>query len=272
MTASGKVKPLTLHWRYELRRELTEAGAEFLENQLEMTFPWLFRPEEWIVGFRRLPGPDDEISHIRATRLVGGPGLVFEAVTSRADYDPALLGRFEKLVRAALNELDRADPSQDSLTGILNRNGFRTQIERSVVSADLSDDQRLWIYLIDLDGFKAINDHGGHEAGDQVLKAAARRIASVLPREVAFGRMGGDEFAAAWIADETQGETLLETIRGAFGSPLDVSGVPVLITASVGAASGDGLKSNVDEILVQADEAMYRAKVAKKTGVHAYSS
>jgi len=62
MTAGGHAGPPTVRWRHDLDRPLTEREAEFLETELGMTFPWLFHPEEWIVGFRVLEAAEDEIA------------------------------------------------------------------------------------------------------------------------------------------------------------------------------------------------------------------
>jgi diguanylate cyclase (GGDEF)-like protein len=118
------------------------------------------------------------------------------------------------------------------------------------------------VLLLDLDGFKQINDTLGHEAGDEVLREVARRIDQAVRTEDTAARLGGDEFAvlAEDLADDDAALTIAERITAALGRPVTFGGRPLSIGASIGIAySGDG-PADPDDILRRADAAMYHAK------------
>jgi hypothetical protein len=96
---------LTVHWRHEIRRAVSEAEVDMIESQLRMEMPWIHRQEEWIVGYRILPTGHDEIAQLRATRIRESNGLAFEAVTSRPDYKRFDLKELERSVRSVLADL-----------------------------------------------------------------------------------------------------------------------------------------------------------------------
>lgn len=145
----------------------------------------------------------------------------------------------------------------DYLTGLPNRRLF----DRLCRDLDEGDRQRrLAVVQLDLDRFKEANDAFGHEAGDMVLKAAARAIRSVLgPKDVA-ARMGGDEFVLVCVDMESEaelrrrGQKLLERI----GRGIDFLGKPIASGASIGVAIGEGRP--VASLLKDADAALYSAK------------
>ena len=117
---------------------------------------------------------------------------------------------------------------------------------------------------IDLDGFKRVNDSLGHPAGDQLLKVAAARIRKTLRRTDLLFRMGGDEFTVILtelVSDDDAGE-MAQRIIQAVSAPVTLEDRSVGVGASVGIAiyPGDGLEQ--DELLRNADFAMYRAKQA----------
>ena len=146
--------------------------------------------------------------------------------------------------------------STDPLTGIPNRRAF---IERVTAAADTGAAMsRTVVCLVDLDGFKAVNDREGHLAGDGVLKEVAAALAAAVRDDDTVARLGGDEFAVlARTAPELTGEALAERLRAAVAARAGAQGV----TASVGLATletGD----DVESVLHRADEAMYRATTA----------
>ena len=146
--------------------------------------------------------------------------------------------------------------STDALTGIPNRRAF---IERITSAVDAgTPDPATVVCLVDLDGFKGVNDRDGHLAGDAVLKDVAAALAGAVRDTDTVARLGGDEFAVlARTAPESTGETLADRLRVAVA----VSGARHGVTASLGLATlepGD----DVESVLHRADEAMYRAKTA----------
>ena len=144
----------------------------------------------------------------------------------------------------------------DPLTGIPNRRAFLDRVSAAV-------DAAAWghptvVCLVDLDGFKAVNDAGGHAAGDAMLKDVASALAAAVRETDTVARLGGDEFAVlADVSVSFAGEMLAERLRGAVARVGQASGV----TASVGVAEvqpGDA----VEDLMHRADAAMYRSKTA----------
>ncbi|MCO8269397.1 GGDEF domain-containing protein [Actinoplanes sp. TRM 88003] len=145
----------------------------------------------------------------------------------------------------------------DSLTGLCNRAAFHER-GRSL----LARHPGATVLLIDLDGFKPVNDRLGHAAGDEVLAVVARRLrAEVRPGDL-VARLGGDEFAL--VLSGPGAPDAVSRIRSALTEPMVVRGENVTVGASVGAASGD---SSLDTLLHRADTAMYAAKSARRLSV-----
>jgi diguanylate cyclase (GGDEF)-like protein len=141
----------------------------------------------------------------------------------------------------------------DPLTGCLNRRAFLDRLDRAAADADGG-----WVVcLVDLDGFKGVNDRSGHAAGDAVLRAVTAALSGVVRETDTVARLGGDEFAVLAEAAPGEEEPLAARLRDAVAAVGADSGV----TASVGATvvrSGDEGR----EVLSRADQAMYRSKGA----------
>ncbi|UOY03125.1 GGDEF domain-containing protein [Blastococcus sp. PRF04-17] len=144
----------------------------------------------------------------------------------------------------------------DPLTGIPNRRAFLERLHDAVHAAAWG--HQTVLCLVDLDGFKGVNDAGGHAAGDELLKAVARALGGAVRETDTVARLGGDEFAVLADVDVAfSGEMLAERLRGAVAAVGGASGV----TASVGVAEvepGD----DVEDLMHRADAAMYRSKSA----------
>jgi diguanylate cyclase (GGDEF)-like protein len=146
--------------------------------------------------------------------------------------------------------------STDPLTGIPNRRAYLERVGDAVEAAAWG--HQTVVCLVDLDGFKAVNDAGGHAAGDTMLQAVASALGGAVRETDTVARLGGDEFAV--LADTSvgfSGEMLAERLRAAVAGVGGASGV----TASVGVAEvepGD----DVADLMHRADAAMYRSKTA----------
>ena len=146
----------------------------------------------------------------------------------------------------------------DQLTGLLNRTGMGEAVDQAV-----ERDGQAALLLVDLDGFKAVNDQLGHAAGDAVLAEVATRISAVLAAGETAARHGGDEFAVLsparpgpWMRSRVA--AFAAAVRG----PMDLpSGDQVQVRASVGAA----VAADVRELWESADRAMYERKHARHT-------
>ena len=163
----------------------------------------------------------------------------------------------------------------DALTGIPNRSLFNDRLEKSILHAERKSGSAAVLFL-DLDRFKPINDSLGHSAGDQVLRCVAKRLQECIREEDTVARMGGDEFAIV-LSDlpsvEVAEDVVINTanrIISRFVQPFLIEGRDVFTSASVGIAvfPCDGTVS--DELLRNADMAMYSAKKSGKNKYQFY--
>jgi diguanylate cyclase (GGDEF)-like protein len=139
----------------------------------------------------------------------------------------------------------------DMLSGLPNRRAFE---DRAARLKDFSDSKPLAVLMMDLDGFKPVNDSEGHEAGDRILALMARTIAAGLREGDFVARLGGDEFAALLPGtDLDEAEALAERLR----AKVQVAGSDASVTASIGVAM---LEDDVRRALLRADVALYDAK------------
>ena len=150
----------------------------------------------------------------------------------------------------------------DSLTGLPNRAAFLTAVEGL-----LGDDRGATVVLLDLDGFKAVNDTHGHAAGDALLTETGLRLRAALrPGEVA-ARLGGDEFALLLdgTSDQTALRARLDALVDALSLPVALDGASVVVGASVGTAQAPAQGRSVDRLMRAADTAMYQCKRDRRT-------
>ncbi len=181
----------------------------------------------------------------------------------------AIVHRADRVITQQDREADEREATiryqahHDALTALPNRVRFAQRMQQ-VLALAKRDRRRFALMYIDLDGFKRVNDSLGHPAGDHLLKVAAARIRKTLRRTDLLFRMGGDEFTVILTelpSDDDAGEMAHRIIQ-AVSAPLTLGDRPVRVGASVGIAiyPGDGLEQ--DELLRNADFAMYRAKQA----------
>lgn len=153
----------------------------------------------------------------------------------------------------------------DALTGLPNRALFSDRIDLALAHARRHG-ERLAVCLLDLDGFKAVNDELGHQAGDRLLRKVARRLKDTLRSEDTAARIGGDEFALLIGELNTSGqcEYVLKRILDALATPYVIDDTEVRVTASIGATLFPADSVDPDQLLRHADHAMYTAKLAGK--------
>ncbi|QLF70092.1 GGDEF domain-containing protein [Peteryoungia desertarenae] len=154
-----------------------------------------------------------------------------------------------------LQVLVRTDP----LTGLLNRRGFIEAFESLRSRPGTSS---IALLLFDLDHFKSINDTHGHGTGDGVLQHFARIGRALLPDVAAFGRTGGEEFAAAIPVTEARDAALIaETVRQALADRgIDLEDRELVVTTSIGIAVMPRADADLDKLMTSADRALYKAK------------
>ncbi|MRW90925.1 diguanylate cyclase [Duganella sp. FT80W] len=167
-----------------------------------------------------------------------------------------------ELERKRLIEELRKRADTDYLTGILNRRAFAKAGNRRLHHAR-ERNELLAVLLFDIDHFKSVNDNHGHEAGDQVLIQVSELVRNELRDGEILARHGGEEFVVMPSnCTREQAGLLAERLRSAIArEPLTISGGQVLrVTASFGVASASGPQAALDDLLHQADLALYRAK------------
>jgi diguanylate cyclase (GGDEF)-like protein len=163
-----------------------------------------------------------------------------------------------KRLEAQLRELATTDP----LSGLDNRRAFLDK-SAALLEHCRRHQQDCAVLMLDIDRFKSINDRHGHAIGDQAIVACAQLMRATLRDADVLGRMGGEEFAALLpLANDKAALETAERLRSAVQAlriPLD-SGGDLRFTVSIGATQLDGRITSVESLLVEADEALYRAK------------
>ncbi len=166
--------------------------------------------------------------------------------------------------RKALQDELTHQAFHDSLTGLFNRAVFRDRVDHALERAKRSA-LNIAVLLLDLDGFKTVNDSLGHDAGDELLVAVGQRLEEAGRASDTVARIGGDEFAILLEdqADELSARSMADRLLHELTTPFEVRGREVFVRASIGialAASG----ARTDELIRNADTAMYAAKRAGK--------
>ncbi|WFU12113.1 bifunctional diguanylate cyclase/phosphodiesterase (plasmid) [Rhizobium sp. CB3090] len=157
-------------------------------------------------------------------------------------------GRLRRLTEAA-----RFEASHDSLSGLFNRHGILDMLDRLDSSYSAVS-----LYMIDLDGFKAVNDAWGHAVGDQLIRIVAKALQDCHPEIHASARLGGDEFALVQFGSASHRD-IEDSILKLFRTPFKIGGRTIEVGTSIGMASRVGDITSL-ELLRRADMALYRAK------------
>jgi diguanylate cyclase (GGDEF)-like protein len=158
-----------------------------------------------------------------------------------------------------LSDANRKLAHHDSLTGLPNRRSFIAQAEARVNTIKAGGGAGFALGIVDLDGFKAVNDLYGHATGDALLIEASRRMAQIAGPSIVFARLGGDEFGILAAQDVDLagfGRTLCEVLR----QPYELDDVTAEVTSSCGFAEFGADCSTTSELFEHADYALYQAK------------
>jgi len=160
----------------------------------------------------------------------------------------------------------------DPLTGLPNRVLLSDRLHQAIAAAQRHG-RRLAVVYLDLDGFKPVNDRHGHDVGDQLLRALAGRLRSVVREVDTVGRIGGDEFVGV-LPDLASLESAVPVFRRMLAEamrPVVIGELSLQVSASVGVAYYEGAPEvDADQLLRQADQAMYQAKLAGKNRFHIF--
>ena len=205
----------------------------------------------------RLLRADDSVIHaeIVGVQLLDNP-----------DVDGLVLTVRDVTGRRTLEDQLRHQAFHDALTGLSNRALFLDRVEHALARIRRSDSPIPAVAFIDLDDFKLVNDSLGHGAGDELLRAVADRLRACLRSGDTPARLGGDEFAVLLEdAPDTQAVVeVAERILDALHEPIVIDGREVYARASIGIATRLGPTTTPDELLRNADLAMYTAKANGK--------
>ena len=231
----------------------------------------------WLLGFIVIANsywfaPDEE-SHPRSfnpiavTLALIASSLILAISVIRPDYFPrfVLVPAFATIALAFLRMAvamrdarkmsdERILARTDELTGLANRRRFISEFER--FQKDTGS-----LLILDLDGFKPVNDRLGHQVGDQLLRQVAKRFERVIPRGALLARLGGDEFGALVPGDE--GFETAVALRATLSFPFRIDGNEIALSVSIGEARIDPSEGGEPNLLRRADEAMYQAKRSK---------
>jgi diguanylate cyclase (GGDEF)-like protein/PAS domain S-box-containing protein len=207
------------------------------------------------------PEPYYAVNHLRDGRVIavmhqprrdGGWVAIHQDITA------------QKRVEAEVAHMAR----HDSLTDLANRTLFMEKIDEALARLRRGGD-RFSVFMIDVDRFKGVNDSLGHPVGDALLKAAAQRLRAAIRETDTVARFGGDEFAILQTQAADQEEAavaLAHRVLATINEPYELDGHRISIGASIGIARAPDDGANADELLKNADLALYRVKSAGRNG------
>lgn len=162
----------------------------------------------------------------------------------------------------------------DALTHLPNRVLLADRLQQSMLQAQRRR-QIIAVVYLDLDGFKAVNDNHGHDTGDRLLVSIAQRMKEALRKGDTIARLGGDEFVAVLVDLHNVHDVhpLLERLLSAVAQPVHIDGLALQVTASLGVTFYPQPEQvNADQLLRQADQAMYQAKLAGRNRYHLFDA
>ncbi|HEY3715533.1 MAG TPA: bifunctional diguanylate cyclase/phosphodiesterase [Jatrophihabitantaceae bacterium] len=199
-----------------------------------------------VITVRPSAGPGPYVAAVGVLTLAAAGGQLVRALNeARGAADAVALSR------------------TDDLTLLPNRRAVRSRLDEALASH-----APVGLMLLDMDGFKEINDTLGHAAGDTVLQLAAHRMRSALPPEIMIARLGGDEFAVVMPThDEIRLLETARTVLDTLGEPLTADGIEIVLSASIGIAARVESDNSSSELLRRADIAMYQAKMSRAGAV-----
>ncbi|WP_269533882.1 GGDEF domain-containing protein [Chitinimonas sp. BJYL2] len=171
----------------------------------------------------------------------------------------------KRLIRmASMLQAARYGEQHDPLTGLANRSLMMDRLQQSLALANRMAHQ-VAVLMIDLDGFKMVNDNFGHQAGDQLLQQVAERLVTCIRDCDTAARVGGDEFVVLLpqIATATALPVVMDKLRRSLGAPYVLEHESLHIGASIGVATCKGMPLLAKDLLALADRDMYLIKQTK---------
>jgi diguanylate cyclase (GGDEF)-like protein len=266
-TTKGTDLPIIVFGQYLQEPRMHELGAGFLINDLHFVRANAPPPGGSLVvpnlighplGYLAWTPPKPGDALLRSVLLPIGTALGIFCVVAFATAF-----RARKIAIALTNSEKEAVTAArtDSMTCLMNRNGFNELIESRPYRAACREGHLAVVYL-DVNGFKTVNDSIGHHGGDELVRAISDRIASVIPEGASLARIGGDEFAVVMLDGGigSRAAGTAQAISRVIDKPFTVYGFEFHVTAAVGfAVAGDG-GIDPSEVIRRADVAMYQSK------------
>ena len=256
-------------------RRLTGTPAETFVGQ---PLGSLFDAEErertrMLIARAGAAGPDEapEAGLWQLQRADGSPGTVeleVRNLLTDPDVGGVVITLRDVTARLQAEARLRHQALHDPLTGLANRTLFEDRVAQALNRIGRRVGRVAVMYL-DVDGFKAINDSLGHHAGDELLRTLAGRIDECLRGADTAARLGGDEFACLLedLADESSLLAIGQRINAALSRPTTLSGRTIFVQASVGIASCESASLGAEQLIRNADLAMYKAKAERRGGI-----
>ncbi|SFM46793.1 PAS domain S-box-containing protein/diguanylate cyclase (GGDEF) domain-containing protein [Ectothiorhodospira mobilis] len=239
-------------WFTRVHPDDQSALQRALERHLEGQQPWL--EHEYRM---RLEGNGHRWMRVRGLAVRREDGLAYRIAGSMTDITE----------QRRIQEQLRHDALHDALTGLPNRTLFLDRLRQAIFRTHRAG-YRFAVLFLDLDDFKTINDSLGHLQGDRVLVQAARRLEGVLRPGDTVARLGGDEFSILLegIVDTAEAEAVVRRVQEAFARPIRTQEQDVFVRFSVGIATESGGDASPEDLLRNADTAMYQAKRRSRGG------
>ncbi|MDP9096164.1 MAG: EAL domain-containing protein [Pseudomonadota bacterium] len=249
------------YWNTAAERMFGLAPEQAIGRSIEIIVPERFRGAH-AVGFNRvakggtskLAGRPVELSALRAN----GEEFPVELLISVWQHENTrCMGAIMRDMSLRKEQERRLDylAHHDHLTGLLNRYYFCVLVDETIVAG-----RQASILLIDIDGFRAVNDSFGNERGDTLLQSLAIRITACLDASMQFARIGGDDFAVLVMGDSAVAFELALAIQIAVAEPFDLNDQLVTLSISVGVSSVEAAGGSVRHLLAAADLALFNAK------------
>lgn len=232
--------------------------ADLDADQMVYVAPLKIGESDW--GMLALVGPIE--AHLVTGREMMNQWAALLAIA--LDHEAVLKSLREQ------KELLRHAALYDPLTGLANRTLFLNKLEQAIAAQTRHPDRHYSVLLLDLDGFKLVNDSLGHLAGDRLLIRVAERIQASAPDADVAARFGGDEFAIllCHCRDGQDPVAVAERIRAALQIPFRLGDEEVVVSASIGISLSTTGYQHAEDVIRDADTAMYSAKWRRK-GSHA---
>ncbi len=221
-----------------------------------------------------LPSPDHAttLAHETVTEHRLPNGVLLEMRTRPLPEGGLVQTYTDITARAAAEEMLGVAAARDHLTGLANRNGFAQKIEAALAAARRNA-REVTVMCLDLDRFKAVNDTLGHDGGDRLLRQVADRLRDTLRTTDVIARMGGDEFAIVLAGHNPAGAGhVAQMLLTALQTPFQIGGEEANIGASIGIATYPMDGATSEQLLRNADAALYQAKACGRNAWRAFNS